>query len=185
MAKSRKGSRKTHRKGSRKSHRKGSRRQRGGVAPLNWSNPGPMQLNLAQGQQYAEYHKNQHGGMAPYPGGVVNSKLPDSLVASAHLLPLQKAFDDIRGLQDGGRRRRSTRKGSRKGRKGRKGHKSSRRQSGGLYRWGGGGGYNLTVDTPMKVGESSQMLIPTSLRAQAGLNPEWKLAENPMAFAPK
>ncbi len=181
MAKSRKGNRKTHRKSHRKG-RKGSRRQRGGVAPVNWSNPGPMRLNLAQGQQYADFHKNQHGGSAPYPGGVTNSSLPQSLVASAHLLPLQKAFDDIRGLQDGGRRRRSTRKGSRKSRKGRK---SSRRQRGGLYRWGGGGGYNLAVDAPMNVPESAKMLIPASLRAQAGLNPEWKLAENPMAFAPK
>jgi hypothetical protein len=36
----------------------------------------------------------------------------------------------------------------------------------------------------MPVGEESKMLIPAALQAQAGLNPEWKLAENPSSFDP-
>jgi hypothetical protein len=188
--------RRGHRKNSRR-NRRGSRRQRGGQAPLDWSNPGPMKLNLAQGQQFAQLHAGQHGGMAPYPGGVTNTALPQDLVASAHLLPLQRAFQDIAQYgpeadRQAGGRRRGTRRGSRKGRKGRKG---SRRQRGGqLVRWGGPvgggrrrmyGGSRTEMSMPMDVAESSKMLIPPSLQAQAGLNPEWKLAENPMAFAPQ
>jgi hypothetical protein len=37
---------------------------------------------------------------------------------------------------------------------------------------------------PMDVAESSKMLISPQLQQQAGLNPEWKLAENPTSFDP-
>jgi len=129
MAKSRKGHRKSHRKAHRKSHR----RQRGGEAPVNWSNPWPAGINLAQGQQFAAYHANQHGGQAPFPSAVVDSTLPKDLAASARLLPLDAAFAEIRQFGPeadlkGGARRRKGRKGSRKGRKGsRKGRKGTRR----------------------------------------------------------
>lgn len=159
MAKSRrahrKGSRKAHRKHSRKVHR---RRQRGGEAPVGEYGAGsgitPMTLNLAQGQQFAAYHAQQHGGgmdFGPYPGAVQEaSVLPADLVASAKLLPLNQAFDYIRQFGPssdnpnlkGGKRRRG-RKGSRKSRKSRKGRKGSRKQRGGgagLVRWGAGGG---------------------------------------------
>lgn len=216
MAKSRRSHRKSG-KGSRKSHkRRGSRRLRGGQAPVNYANPGPMNLNLAQGQQFAEYHKNQHGGMGaysygPYPGAVEEpSVLPGDLVASAKLLPLDKAFAEIRQFGPssdnpnlaGGRRRKA--KKSRKSRKSRKTRRVSR-QRGGLYRWGGGGrascglmkggrrgncglmkgGSAAEMRYPMPVGDETKMLIPASLQEQAGLNPEWKLAENPLAFNPK
>jgi hypothetical protein len=189
--KHRKGSRK-HRKGSRKhhkAHRKGSRRMYGGEAPVNYSNPEPMGLNLRQGQQFAEFHKMQHGGAyGPYPGAVDQATvLPADLTAAARLLPLNAAFAQIRGMSDqaGGKRRRH-RKGSRKHRKG------SRKQRGGvLVRWGGGsrrrslrGGSYAEMRFPMPVGEEGKMLIPAGLQAQAGLNPEWKLAENPLSFAP-
>ena len=192
--KHRKGSRKhrkAHRKGSRK-HRMSHRRMRGGQAPVNYANPGPMGLNLAQGQQFAEFHKAQHGGAyGPYPGAVDQATvLPADLTAAARLLPLNASFAEIRGMSDqaGGKRRRG-RKGSRKSRKGRKG---SRKQRGGvLVRWGGGsrrrslrGGSYAEMRFPMPVGEEGKMLIPAGLQAQAGLNPEWKLAENPMSFAP-
>ena len=200
--KHRKGSRK-HRKGSRSAHRKGSRRHRmrGGQAPVNYSNPGPMGLSLAQGQQFAEFHKAQHGGAyGPYPAAVDQATvLPADLTAAARLLPLNAAFAEIRGMSDqaGGKRRRrgrKSRKGSRKAhRKGsRKAHrKGSRKQRGGvLVRWGGGsrrrlrGGSYAEMRFPMPVGEEGKMLIPAGLQAQAGLNPEWKLAENPNSFAP-
>lgn len=263
MAKSRRNSRsrkasRKNRKASRKSNR--SRRQNGGAelngAPVNYANPGPMGLSLAQGQQFAAAHSKQHGGVmayGPYPGAVQEpSMLPANLVASAHLLPLNQAFDYIRqfgpdadlkgganrnfkkelGINanvqkkchetwknytsavptyklnqlyskspeckpyvtnktprgnaisfDGGRRRNGSRKNSRKGRKG------SRKQRGGvLVRWGGSrrmrGGSAAEMRYPMPVAEEGKMLIPSALQAQAGLNPEWKLAENPMSFAP-
>jgi hypothetical protein len=229
MAKSRRSmkrrsSRKAHRKGSRKAHRKGSRktshRMRGGNAPVNYANPGPMDLNLAQGKQFAEFHKEQHGGAAygPYPGAVDQaSVLPSDLIASAKLLPLNASFDYIRQFGPssdnpnlaGGKRRRGSRKASRKARKAsrkasRKARKASRKvhrktsrktyrkQRGGLYRWGGGGrrrgmkgGAYSEMRFPMPVADESKMLIPSALQQQAGLNPEWRLAENPMAFAPK
>jgi hypothetical protein len=171
-----------------------------------------MDLNLAQGQQFGEYHKNQHGGMTPYsygpyPGAVETpSVLPGDLVASAKLLPLDKAFAEIRQFGPssdnpnltGGRRRKA--KKSRKSRKTRR----VRRQRGGLYRWGGGGrgscgmmrggrgscgmmrgGSSAEMRFPMPVADETKMLIPAKLQEQAGLNPEWRLAENPLAFNPK
>ena len=223
---SRKGSRKAHRKGSRKAHRKGSRKQRGGEAPVNYQEPanGAGQINLAQGRQFDAYHANQHGGgmnYGPFPGAVTEpSLIPESLVPSAGLLPLTKAFDEIRqfGPQSdnpyaasGGRRKgrkaskksrksRKGRKGSRKSRKNRKANRKSRKQSGGDFvRWGGGrrrrgsrkgsrkqrGGSYAEMRFPMPVADETKMLIPAALQTQAGLNPEWKLAENPLSFAPK
>jgi len=196
-----------HRKGSRKhhkAHRKGSRKAYrrmlyGGEAPVNYANPGPMGLSLAQGQQFAEFHKAQHGGAyGPYPGAVDQATvLPADLTAAARLLPLNAAFAQIRGMSDqaGGKRRRG-KKASRKARKSRKAsrkhRKGSRKQRGGvLVRWGGGsrrrslrGGSYAEMRFPMPVGEEGKMLIPAGLQAQAGLNPEWKLAENPLSFAP-
>ena len=222
-----KGRRTMKRRGSRKGSRKAYRKQRGGAegAPVNYSNPGPMELNLAQGKQFDEYHKFQHGGslaFGPYPGAVTESSaLPADLVASAKLLPLNASFDYIKQFGPeadlkGGRRRRGSRKSrksrkarkasrkgrkaSRKGRKAsRKGRKASRKQRGGvLVRWGGGrksrkshrrrrshrGGSRAEMNMPMPVGDEGKMLIPAGLQAQAGLNPEWELAKNPMSFAP-
>jgi hypothetical protein len=42
----------------------------------------------------------------------------------------------------------------------------------------------MDLSMPMNVADSSKMLIPAQLQAQAGLNPEWKLAENPSSFDP-
>jgi hypothetical protein len=211
MAKSRR-----TRKGSRKG-RKGSRRMRGGAegAPVNYANPGPEALNLAQGRQFEENHRTYHGGAmayGPYPGAVTEGPiLPADLNASAKLLPLIDSFNYIKQFGPeadlkGGRRR----KAARKGRKTRKTRKSSRKQRGGvLVRWGGArksrgrkatrkgrkatrkgrsrryrGGSLAEMRYPMSVGDESKMLIPASLQEQAGLNNEWELAKNPMAFAP-
>lgn len=155
----------------------------GGQAPVNWSNPGPMQLNLRQGGQFAQQHAGQHGGMAAYPGSF-GQVLPAELSASARINPTLAAYDQIRGMSDqmGGRKRGC--RGSRKQRRG------SRRQGGGLVRWGGmrgGAAINFAADSPSMVGESTKMLIPPSLQAQAGLHPEWKLVEGgtPSAYMPK
>lgn len=193
----------------RKTRRSRSRRMRGGQAPVNYSNPGPMNLNLAQGKQFLKYHEQQHGGAlntsGDYPGVVEQaSVLPSNLVASAKLAPLNAAFDYIKQFGpssdnpnlSGGKRRR---RGSRKSRKSRK---SSRKQRGGvLVRWGGSrrrasrkvrkgrkhrGGSYAEMRFPMPVSDEGKMLIPASLQTQAGLNPEWEMyAKNPNQFNPK
>jgi len=203
----------------------------GGMAPVGYTNSGPMNLSLAQGQQFASYHANQHGGSGPYPGAVSETVVPRDLVASAHLSPLYKAFDDIKqyGPQSdltgggrsasgfrggagfvpwGGRRSNSTVKGGRRsasgfadlkggsasgfkgGRRSASGFKGGRRSAsgfrGGSRRSASGfrGGSREDLSMPMNVADSSKMLIPAQLQAQAGLNPEWKLAENPTSFDP-
>ena len=203
------------RRNRRSMKRRGSRRMRGGQAPVNYSNAGPMNLNLNQGQQFLEMHKAQHGGAlntsGAYPGVVEQaSVLPGDLIASAKLAPLNASFDYIKQFGPssdnpnlrGGKRRR----GSKKGRKGsKKSRKGSRKQRGGLYRVGGGkksrkgskksrksrkvrkhrGGAYAEMRFPMSVGDEGKMLLPASLEAQAGMNKEWALAKDPMAFAPK
>ena len=133
--------------------------------------------SLAQGQQFGALHKNQHGGgldAGPFPGAVVApSVLPENLHASARVAPLDAAIKEIQGLKDqsGGRRRR----GGKKSRKGRKGRKGSRRQRGGAWSMGNEQSVN-----------ASGMLLSSAMEAKAlsGMNAEWKLAENPKAFAP-
>ncbi len=134
--------------------------------------------SLAQGNQFAAMHKNQHGGgldAGPFPGAVIApSVLPENLHASARVAPLDAAIKEIQGLKDqsGGRRRgRRASKKSKKTRKGRKG----RKQRGGAWSMGN----EQSVSAP-------GMILPPSLEAKAlsGMNAEWKLAENPNAFAP-
>ena len=188
-------SRRSHRK-SRKSRGR-SRRMRGGQAPVNYANPGPMNLNLAQGEQFLKFHEKQHGGAlntsGAYPGVVEQaSVLPSSLVASAKLTGLNESFDYIKQFGPssdnpnlrGGRRRRGSRK-SRKSRKGRK------QRGGVLVRWGGGrrrgsrksrkgrkgsrkgrsrrmrGGSYAEMRFPMSVADESKMLLPSGLASQA------------------
>lgn len=189
---SRKGSRKDRksRKATRKATRKANRKSlRGGfeAAPVGQIGKELNSINLAQGQQFAKINAPFHGGAlygGPYPGAVTSSQLPADLQASAHLSPLNKAFEDIRGLKDqvGGKRKgsrknrkstRKNRKGSRKDRKDRKNRRSWTRKG----RKGGALGY-------MPMNEFNKMLLPAGLEGKAGLNPEWKLAEDPNAFAP-
>ena len=185
-------------------------RKRGGSgysyipAPVNYVNSGPTELNLGQGRQFAEMHVNQHGGSlgllsGPYPGAL-GEALPQDLAGPARLLPLQKAFEEIKGMQDGGRRRknrksrnnrknrksrksRSSRKNrksrsSRKNRKSRSFRKNRKSRRGGRRGRRGGGplGYQ-DVKAP-------GMLLTNAEYTKAGLNPEWELAKNPNAFAP-
>lgn len=157
-------------------------------------------MSMAQGGDFAEIHKAQHGGMAPvgYTG-----VLDESLRGAARVLPLDASAREIQGLSDqtGGRRRKgrkgakksrkgrkASRKGSRKSRKGsrksRKGSRKSRRQNEGARRRRQTGGARelgyMATDAP-------GMLLPPSLASKAlsTMSPEWKLAENPSSFAPK
>jgi hypothetical protein len=142
--------------------------------------------SLAQGNQFAALHKNQHGGgldAGPFPGAVMApSVLPENLHASARVAPLDAAIKEIQGLKDqsGGKRSgKKGRKGSKKSRKasrkGRKGRKGSRRQRGGAW----------NMENAQSV-NAPGLILPAGLEAKAlsGMNAEWKLAENPKAFAP-
>jgi hypothetical protein len=132
--------------------------------------------------------------------------LPGDLVASARVGSTLAALNAASKFQDGGRkRRRASRKSCRKqrggvlvpwggSRKGRRNSRKNRRNSSCRSRKSrrnsrrnqyGGAGTNFAIDAPMNVPESSKMLIPDSLRQQAGLHPEWADAANPSSMMPK
>ena len=196
MTSNRKNTRRNHkntRRNTRRNRRCWTRRNNmmGGanMSPANvqdsLAGSGPSQNNLAQGDQYASFHRNQHGGMAPYPALVTNSLLDESLRASARVLPTDQYIRDVAGLRDpgtegvmgGGRRKR---KGT-KGRKGRKGTKA--RKGKGRKQRGGAATYNPSPASTTAPG----LLLSADMESKAvrGMNPEWYLAENPNSFAPK
>jgi hypothetical protein len=158
---------------------------------------GPSNMSLAQGQQFASYHANQHGGAlsgGPYPGVVTEESLisPEMAVA-ARTAPLNSALNEIRGMSDqaGGRRRRrgntmrknrKNRKNTRKGRKNRKNTRKGRKNTMRRRRNNMMGGAVLSPAATSAPG----LLLPSGLEAKAvsGMNAEWKLAENPRSFAP-
>jgi hypothetical protein len=164
---------------------------------------GPSNMSLAQGQQFASFHANQHGGAlsgGPYPGVVTEEALiSPQMAVAARTAPLNAALNEIRGMSDqaGGRRRRrrgntmrkgrknrkNTRKNRKNTRKGRKNRRNSnmsmRRRRNNINMMGG------AVLTPAMT-SAPGLLLPSGLEAKAvsGMNAEWKLAENPRAFAP-
>lgn len=158
----------------RKNKRRGHSRRRhsGGMSPVNDTSMKMPQANsLAQGGQFANMHKSQHGGAAPYPAGVTDSVLSGSMVDSARVAPLNTAIAQIQGMQDGGRKFRKTR-----GLKGKKGKKASRSQR---RKHRGGAVMN---GSPLS---ADSMLLPSGLEKQAGLNYDWDAARNPNYWAPK
>ena len=176
-------------------------------SPLGQSLAGssPSNANLAQGGQYASFHANQHGGMAPYPGGVTDTVLPQDLQASARVLPLGGYLADVQHLRDpgqaaqaGGRRRRTRnsrgrftakRRGSKRSRKTR-GSKRSRKtrakrnSRGRFLKMRGGAAVSLANASDYG---APGMLLPSAAETKAvsGMNPEWKLAADPTSFAPR
>lgn len=199
MAKNtRRNNRKNH-KNTRRSNRKNTRRNNAMLRRMMYggydSAPGSVNVNamaemmkqsLAQGQQFAGFHANQHGGYlnaGPFPGAVIApSVLPEALHASARVAPLDAAITEIQGLrdQDGGKRK--NRK-SKKSRKGRKDGRKSRRNNMWSRKNRRGGSYDLA--NAQSVNASGMLLSPAmEAKALGGMNAEWKLAENPMAFAP-
>ena len=156
-------------------------------APTAGNSMSSMQAqSFKQGEQFAGYHANQHGGnlqAGPFPVVVTESSiLPQALHASARVAPQDAALAQIANLrdQDGGRRRRKGRKG--KSSKARKGRKASRKQTR-RHRKRVSRGGSLENAAPFG---GPTMLLPSSLEAKAlmGMNSEWKLAEDPKAFAP-
>jgi hypothetical protein len=139
----RKASRKNNmRKASRKNNmRKASRKNNMYGGAYN-----PMNLSLAQGQEFNEIHSRQHGGGVPLSGAPVGDQglLPAELRDMARIGPLDGKLGEIVGMRDpdqvavapqagGGRRRkasRKNRKGSRKAsRKNRKASRKNRKAS--------------------------------------------------------
>jgi len=141
----RKNSRKQNaRKNMRKNMRKNTRKNR--RANLMYGG-NPMQLSLAQGREFAEIHREQHGGGAPLMGAPVGytGMLDESLRASARIGPLDASYAEVRGMSDiaspavmeqkGGRRRRGTRKFKKASHKSKKAshknYRKNRKMSGG------------------------------------------------------
>lgn len=168
-----------------KKSRRASRRQSGGWLVLNpaavddVSMSSSSALSAAQGKEFASIHAAQHGGGAPLVGAPLGTSgmLDSSLREAARVLPLDQATAAIQGMSDqsgGARRRRKGRRPSRKAKKSRKGRKSSRRMR-------GGAGLN-----PSDVNAPGALLTPDmEAKALTAMNPEWKLAADPTAFAPK
>ena len=172
-----------------RTHRRRHHRMRGGdSSPASTGgNPmaGMMQQSLAQGQQFANIHANQHGGAAldagPFPGAVTEqSLLPSNLAAAARVAPLNAALNAIANMKDpgqagGARRGRKGRKASRKGRKASRKNRKTRRMRGGA----------AYVSNPASVNVPGMLLDGSQMaKALSGMNAEWKLAENPASFAP-
>jgi len=168
-------------------------------APTGWSDSrSSSALNLAQGEDFAKYHSGQHGGASSFSSGSPVSAVTagsfgtDGVpMPSAMQTGLQNSYKYIAGMTDqvGGKKNRKNKRNSRKNRSSRSSKKNTRKQYGGLYRVGGGrrrysGGSSQDMSNPMPVQDSGKMLISRDMVAQAGLNPEWRLAENPNSFAP-
>jgi len=145
--------------------------------------------SMQQGLNYLNYHRAQHGGMAPFPQSVEGQVLGDGLRGPALLNSLDKAYADIAGLKDpqptpipsladgrvavdgaiplmgvskqtGGRKRRG-KKSQRRGRKSQRRSQRRRRQQGGSAL-----GYQL-------VGAPGLLLDSAKQYSNAGLNPDY------------
>lgn len=179
------------RKATRRRGRRAARRcwtLRGGSAPVNdRSMNSSSGLSHAQGKEYASIHANQHGGAAvslvsSAPVGFTGV-LDDSLRATARIGPLDQAINQIQGMSDqsgGGRRgkKRLSMKAMMKALT-KKMKKSLRRRK---MRGGAGAQVGPVADY-----SSPGMLLSPAQEARAlmGMNPEWRLAANPAAFAPR
>ena len=166
---------KSRRTRNRHSRRKHSRRQRGGMNPASVNDKtmmSPSSQSLAQGAEYNKIHMGQHGGaFTPMSGAPVGDQglLDSALRGVARIGPVDQAIASIQGMSDQSGGRRSKKKSSRRSKK----SSSRRRQRGGSsYR-------------PADASASPSLLPPSmESRAVGGMNPEWKLAENPTSFAP-
>jgi len=153
-----------------------SRRNRcwtGGMAPVNDTSMTMAQRDsLAQGNQFLNIHKGQHGGAAspaPYPTAVTNSVLSGPMIAATRTGPLDTAMSQIQGMQDGGRRRRNKKSRSRKTKKHGKKHRKHR------------GGAKFAGASLSE----NPMLMPSGMERQAALHKGWADAADPNAFVPK
>lgn len=136
----------------------------------------PARLSLSQGGDYQSMHRGQHGGFIAPVGHT--GMLDDSLRATARIGPLDQSYAAAAGMQDGGgrRKRKVNHKAIMRMLKSMKKAMTKRRQRGGMP-------YALTQ--AQDYSSPGMLLSPTAERAAlAGMNPEWKLATDPAAFAP-
>ena len=160
-----------------------TRRHRGGMAPVGDSSMLEGQKdNLAQGNQYLNIHKGQYGGAAPYPTAVTDSPLTGSMVASARTGPLDVAMSQIRGMQDGGRRKVNKNKKNKNKSKKNKNKKNKNKSRKNKQRRNHRGGSNSLTGSPLS---ENSMLLPSGLEKQAALNYDWSAARDPNYWAPK
>ena len=153
------------RKGKRSSRR--SRRQSGG-----WQNLSPADLSAAQGTEYKNIHKGQYGGGMSLEGAPVGTTgvLDESLRATARVSTLDNSVSAIQGMSDqsGGGRSTPT---------------TTRRHRGGSRCGMRGGAHALD---PADYSAPTHLLSAgAEAKALMQMSPEWKLAENPLSFAPK
>ena len=149
----------------------------------------PSSQSLAQGAEYNKIHMGQHGGaFTPMSGAPVGDQglLDSALRGVARIGPVDQAIASIQGMSDQSGGRRSKKKSSRRSKKSssRRSKKSSSRRSkksSSRRRQRGGSSHYRPADA-----SASPSLLPPSMesRAVGGMNPEWKLAENPTSFAP-
>ena len=147
------------------------------MAPINDTSMNMSQRDsLAQGSQYLNIHKDQHGGAAaPYPTAVTNSVLSGPMIAATSTGPLDAAIAQIQGMQDGGKRRKG-KKTSRKHKGGRRSRKV-KKHAGKKHR---GGRHFVGASV-----SENPMLLPAGMDKAAALHNEWADAKNPNAFVPK
>ena len=139
-------------------------------------------MNLGQGSDYLKLHQGQYGGAAvslaaAAPMGYTGM-LDDSLRATARIGPLDQSIDAIQGMQDGGGKKRMNHK------KIMAMLKKLNKRLGKTRRQRGGMPYALTQ--AQDYSSPGMLLSPSAEKAALGhMNPEWKLAADPAAFAPK
>ena len=160
------------------------RRQRGGQAPVNDSSMlSPSSSSLAQGVDYKQIHMGQHGGKRLIGGAAplesIGETLPQELQGPASVTSTMNAFRQIQGMSDqtgGARRKRrgSKRRGSKRAKRSKR--RGTKRRGMKLY----GGGANANPAAASAPG----LILPSSV-TEGGMNPEWNLAKDPQAFAPK
>lgn len=187
--------RKMTRRAGRKAGRRASRRRGrmmyygGGHALVpagvdDVSMQGPGRLSLGQGNQFASFHTGQHGGAAvslaaAAPVGYTGV-LDSSLVPFARTGPTLESLNAASGMQDGGGRSKKMKANHKKIMAMLK--KMNKKMSRKAQR--GGMPYSLTQASDYS--SPGMLLSPSAERAALGaMNPEWHLASDPSAFAPK
>lgn len=162
-------SRKQHSKRKHSHKRRTQHRRRGGSAPVQYSLAGswPSEMSRGQGADFFNYHRGQHGGVAPL-SEIGGQLISPEMRGPAHVGGIDKAILDVRGLKDqaGGkrksRRNKSRRNKSRKDRRNKSRRNKSRRSRGGAQLSG----------APFP--SQGMLLDSPKYYAQAGLNPEWR-----------
>ncbi len=165
---------------NRRSNRRTNRRQKGGVAPLSaaYADAATWQskMSMGQGDDFASYHKAQHGGVAPYPGMVTGSMLPANMLDSARTSGTMDALRFAQQFRDppyGGEIPTPSKVGGTQlqggKRKGRKNRRTNKKRRGGALE-----GAPVTMDP---------MLLSKAGYAAAGLNPEYRGAAEEYAVA--